>query len=243
MTDGGATPPTYPIDADVLTTRERTLLFPSIAPGLTAPELPRVSQYETFGYGAYTFGPGLPVARRTDLMPGGFANPAPRRLQQLASFFSISDIHITDKESPNQLLYNQQANPLFYPSSSVYSAVMLYSTQVFDAAIQTINALHKKTPFDFGISLGDVCNTAQYNELRWYIDVLDGKVITPCSGDHRGIDSIDYQKPFKAVGLDKSIPWYQTLGNHGRRAGRQPRVHLGPRAGAQRRSGRHSYQP
>lgn len=211
---GAATPPTYPIDADVLTTLERTLLFPAIAPGLAAPDLPRVSQYGAYGYGDYTFGPGLPAARRADLMPKGFANAAPRRLQRLASFFSISDIHITDKESPNQLLYNQQANPLFYPSSSVYSPVMLYSMQVFDAAIQTINALHKKTPFDFGISLGDVCNTAQYNELRWYIDVLDGKVITPCSGDRRGMDSIDYQKPFQAVGLDKSIPWYQTLGNH-----------------------------
>lgn len=86
--------------------------------------------------------------------------PEAHRLSQLASFFSFSDVHITDKESPNQLILNQQLNPLFYFSSSIYSPVMLYSTQVLDAAIQTVNALHKKTPFDFGISLGDVCNTA-----------------------------------------------------------------------------------
>jgi metallophosphoesterase (TIGR03768 family) len=98
--------------------------------------------------------------------------------------------------------------------SSAYSAVILSTTQVLDAAIRTINALHKKTPFDFGISLGDTINNAQYNELRWYIDVLDGKIITPSSGAHDGAYTIDYQMPFQAAGLDKTIPWYQVIGNH-----------------------------
>jgi metallophosphoesterase (TIGR03768 family) len=91
---------------------------------------------------------------------------------------------------------------------------MLSTTQVLDAAVQTVNALHKKNTIDFGISLGDACNSTQYNETRWYIDVLDGKVITPSSGAHLGADTIDYQKPYQAAGLDKTIPWYQTLGNH-----------------------------
>jgi metallophosphoesterase (TIGR03768 family) len=87
-------------------------------------------------------------------------------------------------------------------------------THVLDAAIQTANELHKHNPFDFGISLGDTCNSTSYNELRWYIDVIDGKVIRPSSGAHHGEDTIDYQKPYQAAGLDKSIPWYQVLGNH-----------------------------
>ncbi|MBR9979542.1 MAG: TIGR03768 family metallophosphoesterase, partial [Desulfatitalea sp.] len=98
--------------------------------------------------------------------------------------------------------------------TSVYSPVMLYTTHVLDAAIQTVNALHKTNPIDFGISLGDTCNSTQYNELRWYIDVYDGQVIYPSSGAHLGADRIDYQRPFKAAGLDPSIPWYQTVGNH-----------------------------
>ena len=91
---------------------------------------------------------------------------------------------------------------------------MLSTTHVLDAAVQTINALHNRTPFDFGISLGDDANSNQYNELRWFIDVMDGKRITPSSGAHRGADSIDYQMPYQSAGLDKSIPWYQTIGNH-----------------------------
>ncbi|MBV5336803.1 MAG: TIGR03768 family metallophosphoesterase, partial [Deltaproteobacteria bacterium] len=73
----------------------------------------------------------------------------------------------------------------------------------------TINVVHKKSPFDFGIGLGDAINNTQYNELRWYIDVIDGKVITPSSGANIGADTIDYQKPFQAAGLDKSIQFYQ----------------------------------
>ncbi|MEL7639265.1 MAG: TIGR03768 family metallophosphoesterase [Solidesulfovibrio sp.] len=206
--------PTYPIDSNVLTTKDRVLVFPAISPGLTAPQLPQIAQYGTYGYGNYTFGCGLESVHRTDIMPPGYSNNSPQRLRQLSSFFSISDIHITDKEAPNQFIYNQQAGVYSYQNSSIYSPVMLCTTQVLDAVIQTINALHKQTPFDFGISLGDVCNTAQHNELRWYINVIDGQVITPCSGDHIGNGTIDYQKTFQAAGLDPSIPWYQVLGNH-----------------------------
>ena len=39
-------------------------------------------------------------------------------------------------------------------------------------------------------------------------------MITPSSGDHAGANVIDYQKPYKAAGLDKDIPWYQVIGNH-----------------------------
>ncbi len=91
---------------------------------------------------------------------------------------------------------------------------MLYSTQVLDAAVQTVNDLHSRDPFDFGITLGDACNNAAYNETRWFIDVLDGQKIIPSSGAHLGADSIDYQMPFQAAGLASDIPWYIVLGNH-----------------------------
>src|ERR1035441_1789075 len=135
---------------------------------------------------------------------------------RLLSFFSMSDIHITDKESPAQVPCFGWNGPFggggLYVSA--YSPIMLTTTHVLDAAVKTVNALHHQAPFNFGIVLGDVCNSSQFNELRWFIDVMDGKHITPSSGAHLGADTIDYQKPYQAAGLDRSIPWYEAIGNH-----------------------------
>ncbi|MFA5182698.1 MAG: TIGR03768 family metallophosphoesterase [Syntrophales bacterium] len=206
----------YPIDSNVSTTLQRTVT-PGSKPS-TAITLGEVSKYSQYGYGNWTYGSGLPYDKRLDIMSTTYSSSTITKKTKLLNFFTISDIHITDKESPNQLIYLQRLHPSLPVGASLYSGIMLYTTHVLDAAVQTVNALHNKdnkaNPFDFGLSLGDTCNTTQYNELRWYIDVLDGKVITPSSGANLGADTIDYQKPYKAAGLDKTIPWYQTLGNH-----------------------------
>lgn len=196
----------YPIDSSVATTLQSTIVF---GPMSSATRLDQVAQLLQEGYGAWTPGSGIASDKRRDIAPD--SDPAATKKAQLLNFFSMSDIHISDKESPVQFIFLQSLYPFL---TSGYSPVMLYTTHVLDAAIQTVNALHKQNPIDFGISLGDTCNSTQYNELRWYIDVIDGKVIHPSSGAHGGASSIDFQKPFKAAGLDKSIPWYQAMGNH-----------------------------
>ena len=204
----------YPISPNVATTLQAMISFPKTLPGLAKPQICEVEQYSKFGYGNWTVGSPLPLMPRTDIMPASYSNASSTRKKKFINFFTFSDIHITDKEAPNQLIHFQQAERFAYNNTSIYSPVMMYTTHVLDAAIQTVNALHKKNRFDFGLSLGDTCNSTSYNELRWYIDVIDGKVITPSSGAHLGANHIDYQKPYQATGLDKSIPWYQTMGNH-----------------------------
>jgi metallophosphoesterase (TIGR03768 family) len=236
----------YPIDSTVVKTTERMISFPYIAasaapqpghmpqPGdaafpasspsggtaLTWDQLCQITDYDRLGYSKWIYVDWpLPLVQRTDIMPAGYNAASVTPKARLINFFAMTDIHLTDKEAPNQFINLQQTNRDYTgQNSSVYSGVMMYTPHVFDAAIQTANALHNKdnkaNPFDFFISLGDVCNTSMYNELRWYLDIIDGKVITPSSGDHRGASTIDYQKPFKAAGLDKSINFYQALGNH-----------------------------
>lgn len=196
------------------TTLDRTIVPDPVPPG-TAPSITDPASFEAKGYGKWHFGPGLPYEKRNDLMPMGYKTAAENKKTDLLRFFTITDIHITDKESPAQAIFFRKM--LGNYSVSVYSPLMLYTTHMLNATIGTINELHKKKKIDFGLALGDMANNSQYNELRWFIDILDGKNINPDSGDDD--DPIpgpgnDYQDPFKAIGLNKSIPWYATMGNH-----------------------------
>ena len=177
----GAGVPSYPIDSTVLTTVDRTI---NIVPAdySTLPPLLRhddIANYSAKGYGFWEYdNSGLPYESRFDLMPPGYNKNSVSHTTRLVNFFTITDIHLTDKESPSSAIFFG----MFSNVSSGYSPVMLLTTQVFDAAVQTINAQHLQNPFDFGISLGDAANNNQYNEVRWYIDDLDGQLINPDSG-------------------------------------------------------------
>jgi metallophosphoesterase (TIGR03768 family) len=123
----------------------------------------------------------------------------------------MSDIHITDIQSPSQVLYYGEIAT--QGMSSAYSGSILYTTQVFDTAIRTVNKMNSNpnTQLDFGIMLGDAVNNAQRNELQMYLDVLAGKQIKPNSNLKKNFNT-DYTKTFQAEGL--KTPWYQVLGNH-----------------------------
>ncbi|MEI6122867.1 MAG: TIGR03768 family metallophosphoesterase [Bacteroidota bacterium] len=198
----------------VYTTVDRILVPDNVAVTPTV-KLDDPANFAKYGYGKYHYEAGLLCQKRLDLMPAGYDYKKAAPTANLLRFFTITDIHLTDKESPCQAIF-------FAPFAgangiSAYSPLMLYTTQVLDATIKTINDLHKQYPFDFGLSLGDMANSTQYNELRWFIDILDGKNINPDSGikdDPTPGPNNDFQDTFKAVGLDKSIPWYAAVGNH-----------------------------
>ena len=193
-----------------LGTRQRTVQ--PVALSLETPLIypSDVAAYDLYGYSWWQWGPGVDAGRQF-LAPAG--PPGAPNAARLLSFLSLSDIHLVDKESPAQAICTSYLGGLG-GTPATYSPVMLYTTQVLDAALRTANAVHRLTPFDFAVSLGDDCNGPQYNEHRWFIDIMDGKYITPSSGAHVGATNIDYQMPFQAVGLDPSIPWYAAIGNH-----------------------------
>lgn len=200
-------------ESKVYTTLDRTIIpdpVPSTSLVLKASD---VSLFSQNGYGKWHYGSGLPCEKRLDLMPNGYATTT--NDVKLLKFFTITDVHITDEETPAQAIF-------FAPYAkqvgiSCYAPLMLYSTHVLDATIQTINAINEQNPIDFGLALGDLANNNQYNEIRWFIDILDGKNINPDSGaddDPVAGSKNDYQDVFQAEGLDESIPWYAVLGNH-----------------------------
>ena len=211
--DNGAPQGSYPIDNQVLTTIDRTIVpvpVPSSSPSILPFE---VAKYALNGYGVWQYGPGVGYEKRLDIMPSGYSTSSATNTAKLLRFFTMTDIHITDKESPAEGPF------LGYKGGTIsaYSPIEMFTTHVLDAAVQTINALHNQNPIDFGIALGDLVNNNQYNELRWFIDVMDGKTINPDSGvkdDPIPGPGNDYQDEYKAAGINKEIRWYATLGNH-----------------------------
>ena len=204
-----------PAASKVPTTLERTIVVDAVTTPVTGIKSWEVSKFLENGYGKWHYGPGLASDKRLDLMPAGYTKTSATNAAKLLRFFALTDIHITDKESPAQVIFYANSQSPF--SISCYSPTMLYTTHVLDATVKTVNQINKQNPIDFGIALGDLINSSQYNEIRWFIDVLDGKPINPDSGikdDPVTGPNNDYQDPFQATGLDKSIPWYVTMGNH-----------------------------
>jgi metallophosphoesterase (TIGR03768 family) len=212
--DGIAAPPQrLPIDPVVLTTRQQVVLAdpsPWVTPSIQPSDL---ASYPAAGYGTWRYGPGVDAGRRLDLMPPGYTGAQVAAAARLATFFTFSDTHLTDEESPAGAVNFGYLGG----NSSAYSGVMLYTTQVLDAAVQTVNAIHRERPIDFGLHLGDAVDNTQGNELRWYLEVMDGRVVSPDSGvkdDPIPGPGNDHQDPFQAAGFDPPIPWWQVRGNH-----------------------------
>ncbi len=208
--DNGSVTAVIPESPAVFTTLESTVI-PTMVPTYPPRILPNeVSKYAQYGYGNWSYGGGVPSQKRLDIMPSAYSGAGVTKATNLLHFFTMSDIHITDGQSPAQTIYfGLKLNG----SETSYSAAIPYSTKIFDAAVQTVNLLHKKNAIDFGLFLGDAVNNSQYNELRWYIDVIDGKRVNPNS-DPKLVTPARSLSAFNAAGLDKTIPWYQVLGNH-----------------------------
>jgi len=133
-------------------------------------------------------------------------------------FAQASDMHITDDESPAR---GVRIEPLV---TEAWRPQEAYTTQVLDATVRALNEYHAAgqksgLPLDFVLFTGDVAEDAQLNELRWFIDTVDGQWVTPDSGVLDGMwrPVLPEDNPklgFQATGLAPDIPWYVVFGNH-----------------------------
>ncbi len=129
---------------------------------------------------------------RTDLGTRAKGGRAARR-RPLVAFAQVSDVHIVDSESPMRV---ENADSF---SSSAYRPQEFLTLHVAEAMVQGINAV-KTGPatgrlIGFTLQTGDNADNAQYNEVRWNIDVLDGGTIQPDSGDHTKTESVTDSDP------------------------------------------------
>ncbi len=174
---------------------------------ITPPEPNDLAAYTGKGYGKWELQKSYGYTKRTELLPANI-KPATKSTQ-LTQFFTMSDIHIVDMQSATQPLYFGEKPEA--GMQSAYTGSMLYSTQTFNTAIRSVNLLNKSSKIDFGLFLGDAVNNAQKNELDTYLNIIQGRMVSPNSNPSVTYMT-EYTQPFKAEGLD--VPWYQVLGNH-----------------------------
>jgi hypothetical protein len=106
-----------------LGTRQRTITPVAVTNAPMPPIYPSaVSNYAAYGYSSWQWGPGEDEGQQLTNMPAGYTGAT--NAARLFAFLSISDAHITDKESPCQAIYfSYQGTNGSMPAC--YSPVML----------------------------------------------------------------------------------------------------------------------
>jgi len=132
--------------------------------------------------------------------------------KSLLLFPQITDIHITDVESPNRMVYGY-----IIKNTSAYRPHSIYGLHILNSMIETFNLLNKIEPMDFVLATGDLTDNAEGIELHWFNTVLNGGVVSMDSGEDNDPisgENNDYSDPITVNGLDSNLEWYAIIGNH-----------------------------
>ncbi|MGK3992587.1 metallophosphoesterase [Sorangium sp. So ce1024] len=194
-------------------TTERTLIPRAAAldPPDRNPAVPaEIEAMLAEGYGEVEIGPGQPIVPAT--LDGAPPPPRGPRPKLLTRFVHLADTQLADDESPARLAIFDGPGPF----ASAYRPQEAHECRILNAAVRTINALHRSTPIDFVLLGGDNADSAQTNEIAWFTAILDGAERVECDSGAdddpvQGPDN-DPKDPFFAEGL--LMPWRWVTGNH-----------------------------
>ncbi len=176
------------------------------------PSLPEALEgYLTQGFGQAAEGPGEPYTTR--VIDGSKPPAAGPNAKRLSRFVHMPDLQIADDESPTRL--GNFDSPPPGPDAALRPQDP-YLCRMTNAAVRTVNALHKKDPIGFLLLGGDNADSAQTNEVDWVFGLLTGAERLECdSGNDDDVikgPNNDGKDPFKAEGL--AMPWKWVTGNH-----------------------------
>ncbi|HEX9774790.1 MAG TPA: hypothetical protein VGB83_04325 [Actinomycetota bacterium] len=191
--------------------------------------------------GTLRCGPGEQLAVRDDLAKADPSRASTRR--PLLSFFTAADLQLQDEESPLRAEYLAQCgSPPDVTPFRAYETLLPALLNAHAEAMSSLASSPAGSPvlrknYDFAMMLGSGAANKHYNEVRWYLDLLDGGLLDPDSGadGYEGVQRSDPQaaqpglattagsllelgnEPFAAAGLRAGpapLSWFSVIGNN-----------------------------
>ena len=154
-------------------------------------------------FGTLEFGPGETYQVRDSSSDGnGFGESDDGRVQRrrhLSYFSQLTDIHLTDEESPARVEFLDPDGGAFSSAWRPGEAMGPFEAKTM---LDRMNRLSQSSPngpekrMDFLVSSGDVADNQQYNEVLWNRQLLEGGTLDPGSG-------VD---PSNAIGVNPVCP-------------------------------------
>lgn len=169
-------------------------------------------------------GPGEPHEVRTELAEAQVGREGRRR--SLVTFHHFADLQILDEESPLRGEWQDSCpTPL---STAAFRPQESLTLQVAASLVRQANRLNRSPltnrAVDFVLHTGNAADNAQFNELRWFIDLMDGLPVLPDSGDP-GYEGVQSEGPdprypellqraqLQFIPRGIRYPWYAALGS------------------------------
>lgn len=169
-------------------------------------------------------GPGEPYEVRTELAQAQVGRE--RRRRSLVVLHHFADLQLLDEESPLRGEWQDSCpTPL---STAAFRPQESLTVHVAASLVRRANRI-SRSPLtdrftDFVIHTGNAADNAQLNELRWFIDLMDGRQVHPDTGG-AGYEGVQSESPdplypdllvlaqlmFVPEGI--RYPWYAALGN------------------------------
>lgn len=160
----------------------------SVNPSGTTLEETIVRQSAT-GYSKLIAGPGWPTVVRNELGTASAGAAANRKA--IATIVHLTDIHIVDAQSVGRVEF---LDPLGEPYTAAFRPHETLTCHVQSSMVQRINTIAMGPvlgrPFDCAVSTGDNIDNMQWNELQWFISLLDGGLMAANSGDPGGYEGV-----------------------------------------------------